>query len=175
MDKRNFNFLAFGLFLISINNTLAQFKAALVQIDGLTCSMCSLGVQRSMEKIDFVAKVQVDLNENVARVEFKEGQKVNMKAVVKSVEDAGFSVRTLRAKFFLSETIAEMSDPFFVFDNQVYFFLNSGAGVEEGLLDLNFIDGKFSDVKLYRKYRNEIQRIMKNLPDDKEPYSFVTM
>src|SRR5688572_11869790 len=93
------SFVGLILLLLVMNFASAQFISAEIHIDGLTCSMCSYSVQRSVQKLEFVKKVNVDLNTNVATIEFKEAPNVNIHDLIKSVKEAGFSVNSLTASF----------------------------------------------------------------------------
>ena len=64
------------LLLCFYNNCilLGQFNSATIHINGLTCSACSFAVQRSISTIDFVERIDMDLNENIAMIVFKKNK-----------------------------------------------------------------------------------------------------
>ena len=93
---RRFLFIILFLKLVNANG---QFHSATIGIDGLTCSMCSNGVEKALMQLDFVKKVDMDLNENIARVSFLDGKKVNINSLAKKVTDAGYSVRFMKSSF----------------------------------------------------------------------------
>ena len=86
----------------------AQFTQLDLGINGLTCSQCSRSVDMQLRKLAFVQGVQMDLKHTQAIIQLKKEERVNIAAVAKAVEDAGFSVRYLKAKvqpgFFVKET-----------------------------------------------------------------------
>tara|TARA_Y100000004_G_C8599471_1_gene279944 strand:+ start:151 stop:471 length:321 start_codon:yes stop_codon:yes gene_type:complete len=73
-------------FLLALNTI--TFK-----VDGLTCSMCSLSVQKSLEKIYFVESVEVDIEEVTYEVNFVKNNYIDFFALQHAVEDAGFTIQ----------------------------------------------------------------------------------
>ena len=80
-----------------------QFKSVEMGIDGLTCSMCSRSVEMSLVKLDFIDRVEMDLNSNRSEIFFNEGMYVSIDKVAQAVIDAGFSVAYLNASFDFKE------------------------------------------------------------------------
>ena len=85
-----------------------QFKSVEMGIDGLTCSMCSRSVEMSLVKLDFVDRVEMDLNSNRSEIFFHEGMYVSIDKVAQAVIDAGFSVAYLNALFDFKELIIDI-------------------------------------------------------------------
>ena len=48
-----------------------------LKVTGLTCSMCSFGVQKSVEKVYFVEKVDANIEETTFEIEFKKDHYVD--------------------------------------------------------------------------------------------------
>ena len=63
-----------------------------LKVTGLTCSMCSFGVQKSVEKVYFVEKVDANIEETTFEIEFKKDHYVDCFALQNAVEDAGFFI-----------------------------------------------------------------------------------
>src|SRR5690606_2438006 len=85
--------------LISFSTSGQAQQSAQLGINGLTCSMCSYSVENSIKKLPFIRSIKMDLNSNIAILEFYEGKPVNFEAIALKVIDAGFAVRFLKAKF----------------------------------------------------------------------------
>jgi copper chaperone CopZ len=135
-----------------------QFKSASLAIDGLTCSMCSYSVERSIKKLKFVSTVSVDLNSNIAKVEFKPDSKTDIRNLIKSVRDAGFTVRQLTAQFNLSAPL-KTDEPFFHFNNDMFIVLNPIKNeAVQGIIEVQFIEKSFSETALYKKYKAVIEK-----------------
>ena len=73
----------------------AQFSKATLQASGLTCAMCSNAINKALQAIPFVASVKSDIKNSSFNISFKENANVNIDALKKAVEDAGFSVAKL--------------------------------------------------------------------------------
>ena len=84
-----------------------QFKSVEMGIDGLTCSMCSRSVEMSLFKLDFIDRVEMDLNSNRSEIFFNEGMYVSIDKIAQAVIDAGFSVAYLNALFDFKEQIID--------------------------------------------------------------------
>ncbi|MEI8142291.1 MAG: heavy-metal-associated domain-containing protein [Chitinophagia bacterium] len=89
----------------NISNDATLFKSILVKTDqkkkvtlvasGLTCSMCSKAIFKSLTKLDFVEEVKVDIEKSTYILSFKTDSKVNLAQIKKAVTDAGFGVKSL--------------------------------------------------------------------------------
>ena len=71
--------------ILALNNI--TFK-----VDGLTCSMCSLNVQKQLEKIYFIEKVDPNIEEVTYQVSLKKNHYIDFYAIENAVTDAGFSI-----------------------------------------------------------------------------------
>ena len=83
--------------IILVSAVHAQFTKASLQASGLTCAMCSKAVKVALEKVPFVQEVKVDIKNQQYNMVFKEGSNVDFDALSKAVDDAGFSVASLKA------------------------------------------------------------------------------
>tara|TARA_Y100000356_G_scaffold123947_1_gene119404 strand:+ start:195 stop:515 length:321 start_codon:yes stop_codon:yes gene_type:complete len=71
--------------ILALNNI--TFK-----VDGLTCSMCSLNVQKQLEKVYFIESVEANIEEVTYEVQLKKNHYIDFYAIANAVEDAGFSI-----------------------------------------------------------------------------------
>lgn len=88
--------ILFGLLMVMGVAAQAQFSKVSLQASGLTCSMCSKAVKNALEKVPFVEKVMVDIKNQQYNLSFKEGAVLDFDALSKAVEDAGFSVASMK-------------------------------------------------------------------------------
>ena len=65
-------------------------KKVLLKIDGMTCSACSSGLEKYLNKQDGIKQANVNLVMNNANIEYDE-QKLTLKQVEKFIEKAGFT------------------------------------------------------------------------------------
>lgn len=70
-----------------------QLTSVTIGVDGLHCSACTFSVEKSLNRLDFVEYVQMDLNERVGEVILKKEVPIDFTKLAKAVSDAGFSVR----------------------------------------------------------------------------------
>lgn len=64
-------------------------KKVLLKIDGMTCSACSIGLEKYLNKQDGIKQATVNLIMNNANIEYDD-RKLNLEQVEKFVEKAGF-------------------------------------------------------------------------------------
>lgn len=77
----------------------AQFTQAEVSVNGLTCSQCSRSVEMALKRLDFISKVEMDLQHPAAHIVFKKNKAIDFGKLAAAVRDAGFNVRAIRARF----------------------------------------------------------------------------
>ena len=135
-----------SLLLISVGELSAQqITTAELQVNGLTCSMCSQATEKSLKTLDFVESVKPDLNKNIFVINFKKEKSVNIDLIRKKVQDAGFSVGNLTATFHFNNIKvdengqAKVGSSFFKVLNAKNKTLN--GSVRATVVDKNFIPG----------------------------------
>ena len=65
-------------------------KKVLLKIDGMTCSACSTGLEKYLNKQDGIKQATVNLIMNNANIEYDD-KKLTLEQVEKFVEKAGFT------------------------------------------------------------------------------------
>jgi copper chaperone CopZ len=128
----------------------AQFKSAKVGIDGLTCSMCSNGVERLLLQLDFVESVQMDLNANEAIVYFRNNRKTDFKKVSKKIFDSGFSVRDIVTTLNF-DTISLQGNAFYI-DGEKFYILGENKSDLSGEKSIRFLDKNLINKKEYSQW-----------------------
>jgi len=144
--------LVFMMVLLLSGSAHSQIIKANLQASGLTCSMCSKAVKEALEKVPFVEKVMVDIKNQQYNLSFREGSRVEFDALSQAVEDAGFSVASLKVSALLSESAKVDKDSHLRIGDQAVHFLN-GAGRElSGAVTFSIVDKSFVSLKEHRKY-----------------------
>ncbi len=72
-------------FFLALNNVT-------MKVTGLACSICSLNAQKNIEKVYFVDKVNVDIEEVTFNIEFKKDHYVDFFAIENAILEVGFNV-----------------------------------------------------------------------------------
>jgi copper chaperone CopZ len=88
--------LVVGLLIQSV--AFSQIQSVSLQASGLTCSMCSRAIYKSLRKLPSVANVKEDIAHSSYHIEFKDAQKASLADLKKAVLDAGFSVAWMEVK-----------------------------------------------------------------------------
>jgi copper chaperone CopZ len=139
------------LLVVLAFNAQAQISSVSLQASGLTCSMCSKAVKTALEEVGFVEKVQVDIKNQQYNLSFREGQQMILDALSKAVEDAGFSVASLKATATVSNTKLQ-KDEHLKIGEQTFHFLNAANQTVDGKITFSVVDKGFVPAKALKKY-----------------------
>ena len=131
----------------------AQFTKASLQATGLTCAMCSNAINKALLEVPFVESVKSDIKNSAFNMVFKQGQKVEIDALRKAVEDAGFSVGNLKITGNFKEVKVE-NDKHVEIGDAVFHFLNTSEQVLDGERTIMVVDKNFLTAKQFKKFSN---------------------
>jgi copper chaperone CopZ len=128
----------------------AQFIKAELQVNGLTCSLCSKATEKSLRTLDFIGDIKVDLNRNIFLLTFKKEAPVNLDQIAKKVENAGFFVNNLKATFNFDNV--KVFNNNFNYTGNTYYLINGGNKVLSGRVIFTVVDKGFAPPSVYKKY-----------------------
>lgn len=143
--------LLIALLLTTAVTAQAQINKVSLQASGLTCSMCSKAVKNALEGVSFVDKVQVDIKNQQYNLSFKEGATVDLDALNKAVQDAGFSVASFKVTALVQGLKLE-KDEHFKIGGQNFHFLNAAGQTLNGLVSFAVVDKGFVPAKEFKKF-----------------------
>ena len=129
----------------------AQVTQASLQASGLTCAMCARSVFKNLEALPFIEKIDTDLEKSSFLLSFKKGMEVDADQIRKKVEDAGFSVASLKLTVTFSDRQVR-NDEHITVDGKVYHFLNIKDQVLTGEKNLTLVDKSFLSPRDFKKY-----------------------
>ena len=135
----------------------AQFTSASLEASGVTCSLCSKAIQRALEKVVFVQQVTVDVKMQVYNVTFKKNSIVYFDDIQKAVEDAGFSVASLKVTGNFNN-LHLPTDQNIRIGDQTFYFLNGNGQILDGEKTFTLIDKNFLTPKAFKKYSASIRQ-----------------
>lgn len=137
--------------LVIAGSANAQFSKATLQASGLTCSMCSKAVKEALDEVSFVEKVMVNIKTQEYTLTFKTDVSPDFDALSAAVEDAGFSIATLKVTTAVSELKAEKDNHVKIGDK--YFHIMNGKGQTlNGATTFTIVDKSFVTEKDFKKY-----------------------
>jgi copper chaperone CopZ len=140
--------------MLSITS-FAQIKSANLTASGLTCSMCSKAIYKSLVKVSTIQDVKVDIKNSGYLITFKQGVTVSLDAVKKAVENAGFSVAALKVTANFDKT--EIGpDTKLSLQGGTYKFLNSSRQTIQGLKTFIIVDKNYLPPNEHKKYAKNI-------------------
>jgi copper chaperone CopZ len=128
----------------------AQFIKAELQVNGLTCSLCSKATEKSLRTLNFIGDIKVDLNRNIFLLTFKKEASVNLDQIAKKVENAGFFINSLKATFNFDNV--KVLDNYFSYTGNTYYLINAGSKAFNGPTVFTVVDKGFAPTSVYKKY-----------------------
>lgn len=137
--------------ILSSSSAFANFVGAKIKVTGVTCSMCSNSVNKALSSLQFVDKIEVDLENAIFNVTFKPNEKVVVDEIKSKVEGAGFSVGELIADFRFTD-LAVSKDFHYQFENNTYHFVNVKEQNLNNVIAIRFVDKGLTSTKEYKKY-----------------------
>jgi len=130
--------------------TNAQVTKVTLQASGLTCSMCSNSINRSLKTLGFVEHVNPNIQTSTFEITFKPGSSVDFDALKRKVEDAGFSVANFKATLYFKNVQVNQMQPVTV-DDKTFRFLNVTQQLLNGLKEIRLVDKGFISGKEYKR------------------------
>lgn len=129
----------------------AQIKEVTIQASGLTCSMCSKSIYKSLTAVSFVKDVKSDIKNSAFVISFKDSTLVDLDALKKAVTDAGFSVASFKAVVnFTNQSIK--NDAHIEQAGKTWHFLNVQSQTLNGTKTVVLVDKSFVTAKDFKKY-----------------------
>ncbi len=140
-----------GLALFIAGASDAQFTSANLQATGLTCSMCSNAVNKALQKVPFVESVKADIKNSSFGIVFKKNAGVEIDALKDAVEDAGFSVGSLKLTGNFNE-LKIAADQHVNIGNDHFHFLDVKSRTLNGEQTIVVVDKNFVTEKQFKKF-----------------------
>jgi len=128
----------------------AQVSKVNLQASGLTCSMCSNSINKSLKTLDYVEKVMANIKSSSFDITFKPGAAVNFDQLKRKVEDAGFSVANLTATVHFNNLVVEKDEHYNVGGMNLH-FLNAKGQVLNGEQAIQVVDKGYVSAKAFKK------------------------
>ena len=141
--------------LFSLTAT-AQVSKVSLQASGLTCSMCSNSINKSLKTLDFVEKVDANIKTSTFEITFKPNSSVDFDLLKKKVENAGFSVSRFVALVHFDDVKLSANRPVKIGD-KTFEFVNAKEAALNGDKPVQIIDKGFVSAKEYKKNTFEIK------------------
>ncbi len=136
---------------LSALQSQAQFTTATLQATGLTCAMCSNAINKALQKVSFVESVKADIKNSAFSIIFKENIQPDIDVLKEAVEDAGFSIGSLKLTGNFTEMKIE-KDQHVKIGKENFHFLNADSQVLNGEQTITVVDKNFVTGKQFKKY-----------------------
>lgn len=146
--KKQFLFL----FLLLASITMqAQFNSASLQASGLTCALCTKAINNALSRLAFVQSVEPDIKNSAFKISFRNSAAVKIDELKKAVEEAGFSVASLRLTGKFSR-LAIKNDEHVDIGGETFHFLKVNDQLLNGEKEIRIVDKAFLPAKEFKHY-----------------------
>lgn len=145
-----------GIALVCSVVAHTQFTKANLQASGLTCALCSNAINKALQKLSFVASVKPDIKNSSFDIVFKEGNEVSIDELKNAVENAGFSVASLKITGNF-ENIPLQKDGYAKIGNQAFYFLNASGEPLRGEKTITIVGKNFMTANTFKKYSDKLR------------------
>lgn len=151
------SYIFFFFAVLGTGNTFAQdISGAELQVNGLTCSMCSRATETAIKSLGFIDTIKPDLNRNVFVLTFKPGQAVSLDAIRDKVQEAGFSIGDLSATINFKQTSVDRNGMARL-GNHVFRLLNVKDRVLDGPVTARVLDRDFISDRAFKSKAAELK------------------
>jgi len=82
--------------VFSLLASAASAETIKASVNGLVCSFCATGIEKTFNTHPAVEKVQVDLDNKLVTIDTKPDQEMDDAVVTKLITDSGFSVTSIK-------------------------------------------------------------------------------
>ena len=133
----------------------AQIKSANIQASGLTCSMCSNSIYKSLTKVSFIESVESDVEKSIFKIKFKENENIDLNIIQKAVEKTGFSI----SDFQFIMTVCNLdikAGTYLELEGKKFFFVNGQDEKVDGDIKFRLINKSFITPKEYKKLKAKL-------------------
>lgn len=139
------------LFVIGVSTPVeAQINKVLIQASGLTCSMCSNSIHKSLKTLAAVATVNANIKNSTFEISFNPNASIDIDELKKKVEDAGFFVARFEIQINVNEINVE-DDAHVEWDNKLFHFIHVGQRKLKGMVTLLVLDKGYVPDKEFKR------------------------
>jgi copper chaperone CopZ len=136
--------------LIITTSALSQINKIIIQASGLTCSMCSNAINKSLTTLSFVSHIKSSIKDSEFELSIKPNAKVDFVSIKKKVEDAGFFVARMEA-FIVFQEASIAQDTHLEIQGAQFHFLNVKPQILNGETKIRFLDKGYLTAKEFKK------------------------
>ena len=138
-----------GIFSLMMNAN-AQVQRVIIQASGLTCSMCSNAINKSLRSLDIVEEVQANIQESKFEIRFKPNAVVHFDDLKNKVENAGFFVANMWIEMLVQHQTVK-NDYHVAFNGNMFHFVHVSEQDLQGTVKLRLLDKGFVSAKEYKR------------------------
>jgi len=128
----------------------AQVSTVSLQAGGLTCSMCSNAINKSLKTLDFIQDVYADIKTYTFIISFRPGIDIDFDKIKNKVESAGFTVNAFVATIYFENVQVTESQPV-IMQDKTLLFQQVTEQVLDGEKKVRLLDKGFVSAKEFKR------------------------
>ena len=82
--------------LVFSASAIAQSKHYEMKVDGLSCPICSYGLEKKLKTIDGIENIKIELTTGIVTFDMKEGKTITDEQMKKKVKEAGYTFKYMK-------------------------------------------------------------------------------
>jgi mercuric ion binding protein len=99
--------IAIAVFSVLLYFSNASHASIKVTVNGMVCSFCAQGIEKSISKLSATKAVLVDLKNKVVVIEPREGAQLKEQDVIREIREAGYDVVRIET---IPQTVAQFRE-----------------------------------------------------------------
>ena len=154
--------LVAGILLLISTASQAEIKSVSLQVDGLSCPICALSIEKKLKSVPTVATVDVHLKQAKTDLTFKPESQLDLSAIQTAVKEAGFTLKDV--EITVSGTVKQEKDGNFIIESQgdktqLFLFDQNHTDVDTYTANLQMLDKKNETQLLKAQQENTLIKI----------------
>ncbi len=129
----------------------AQIKNVTIQASGLTCSMCSNAIFKSLQTLEEVDSITPNIKTSSFIIVFKSGSSINFDRLKKKVEDAGFFVARMDVQMAI-DTLSLYNDVHIERNGFLFHFVHVTEQTLRNEINFRIIDKGYLTTKESKRF-----------------------
>ena len=129
---------------------MSQINQVTIQASGLTCSMCSNAINKSLKTLSYIDQVKSNIKNSSFEITFNNPSLVNFDQLKKKVEEAGFFVARFDVLMQFNNTEIK-DDAHFNIGGVFYHFLNAKESLLNGVRKIQVLDKGYVTSKEFKR------------------------
>ena len=129
-----------------------QIQSAEIKVYGLTCSLCTRSVEKSLEKLSFINEINADLETTAISLTFRDGIEVIPEEIGDAVKKAGFTTGYILLKYNFDKDFNGCYEG----NKEAFTVVGDQKDIAAGVHQLLIVEKDMMSNKVFKDYKGKI-------------------